>query len=174
MLFQFNISEVKASDSVISESQSKIVTQNFIDNTNYVTEWRESDLILKHHLYDVDDSILGYYFEVFRNNGYLGYIITSGTTDREPILQFGEGILFEKSPSEGDKFYFLNAFSHIYAENKLDLQKKFNETKNQRIKDLENDANIDMNFNDAMKEMKETELKSLSLRKMNPKKRSAL
>lgn len=141
ILFCCNIGTlvVKADTSFVSESKASELTHNFANSLSSEYDWSNSEVIFKSPLYDVDDSMLGYYFEVRRDSTYLGYIITSATTEREPILQYGDGTFQEQPLVEGEKLYLLNPFTTMAAKNKEALQQKIDDIQEDLIMDVESD-----------------------------------
>lgn len=98
-----------------------------------------NDLHLKTYLYDVDDTLLGYYLTYKeKDNSY--YILVSATTNHQPILQHGEGQLDYENDyqlNEGKKLYYLGPLQFLYGKDKNEINEKFKQKKDKWLKDLE-------------------------------------
>ncbi|CAH1216941.1 hypothetical protein PAECIP111893_04210 [Paenibacillus plantiphilus] len=90
-------------------------------------------------LYDVDDSVLGYYFNIWNNEKTAGYIVVSATKERSPILQYGDqamGYDFQEKSEAGLKPYYLNALNIIHAKDTQDLRDQFQQIKANKRKEI--------------------------------------
>lgn len=84
---------------------AQFVGENFIHGADF-EEWKQSKLSYSETFYDLDESILGYYFLVTKEKNIKGHVIVSATEDRGLILQFGlEPLTLQKKDAE--KGYYL-------------------------------------------------------------------
>jgi hypothetical protein len=123
---------------IVSVSDAEHVALKFIDYTSYRSAWSGAQLNFSENLYDIDETLLGYYFLVTDKSGSsLGHIIVSATKDRGPILQYGDGVMEGAQP--GLKGYYVNGIVHAADSQKI--LKKAKE-KNIQLKTKEKDPNI--------------------------------
>lgn len=86
-----------------------------------LSEWKYASVEPDITFYDLEGNITAYAFDVMKNNQYDGYIITSATKDKYPILEFSKGKLPTKISTMTKKSQFEVA---KYAnENKLSIGK---------------------------------------------------
>lgn len=97
--FTFN-KDISYADSLtksIEKEDALIIIQNYLANSPDIHN--ENDVVeLKNLLYDIDDTLLGYHFELYNKESYLGYVIVSAQTDRSPILEASSGYFMEEKP----------------------------------------------------------------------------
>jgi len=85
--------------------------------------WLDAQLKFATNLYDIDESLLAYYFIVTdKANQNNGYIIVSATKDRGPVLEFGFGTYENVENHPGKKSYYINGIVHATNANEI-LQK---------------------------------------------------
>ncbi|MEK0315026.1 hypothetical protein [Cohnella sp. 56] len=90
----------------ISVTDAEQAAQKFIGYLNNDL-WQDAQLKFSKDLYDIDETLLAYYFLINNKSGMnKGYIIVSATKDRGPVLEFGDGVI--ESDQSGLKSYFLN------------------------------------------------------------------
>jgi len=131
---------------------------------------RGDQVVYHTSLYDIDDSVLGYYFDILNENYLIGYIIVSATKEREPILEYGEGTIiddFKNQTDRGMRTYYLKALDYFYATDSKDLRSKFESIKQNKINrltDLKQSSNIEekKSIDEEIQKMKNTQLKSLN------------
>lgn len=120
---------------------AKQAALNELKQTSYAGEIESvEDFTLKTYLYDVDESLLGYYLTYKTGEGNTNHILVSATTDRAPILQYGEGILdseYEYLLEEGKKLYYLGPLQFLYGKDNNEVIEKFDQRKANMLKDLE-------------------------------------
>ncbi|WP_010095707.1 C39 family peptidase [Ornithinibacillus scapharcae] len=155
-----NLIQAESSTINISKEDALKITENYI--LKYQNSYdRNTEVILKNYLYDIDDTILGYHFELYNLDNYQGYIVISATTDRDPVLESGAGLFMEEQPKANEKIYYLGAFSYIFAEDINHLHKVFQSAKEDYIKELErefstmNNSDFISGINDLQNEIEE-------------------
>lgn len=129
-----------------------------------------TDLNYYSNMYDIDDTILGYYFDIRNNNETVGYIVVSATTERTPILQFGLGAIDDnyKINVQKERAYYLNAMNLMYAQNAADLKTKHKNLISKKLMAIENKIKNSTNedekqmLNKALQEVKDNKLESLT------------
>lgn len=90
--FTLEFPSVEASNKThVKEKQALNYAKKFLKE-NVVTK-NDISVTFKANIYDIDDSILGYYFSYIEEGGDNGYIIISASKERTPIIEFGEGDL---------------------------------------------------------------------------------
>jgi hypothetical protein len=144
----------------VNVAVAKQVAKKFISQTVYKYEWGNSSLKYHSNFYDIDDSLLGYYFIVKNNVEELGYLIVSSTKERKPILQYGEGTLrsnHHDKVKSGKRAYYLGGLQYLYGDNKDDIIQQFNEKKNRLLIQLKQE-----NLMDEYESVKNKKLKSLT------------
>lgn len=118
-----------------------------------LSEWGNAVVKPDITFYDVDGNITAYSFDVMKNNQYDGYIITSATKDKYPVLEFSKGELptenstmTKKSQCEAAKYANKNKLSvgksipiydgATFYYKEYDLKDNKNTTKEKVIVDL--------------------------------------
>ncbi|WP_215026777.1 C39 family peptidase [Bacillus sp. ISL-39] len=114
----------------INEFEAKRALENYISKRNYT----HGEVILKEKLFDVDDSLLAYFFTIEDTNGY--YIVTAVDT-LNPIMEYSINAPYSINFEEkGDKkAYYIGLNNIFFANNIEEIKQKFEED-NKR--DLEN------------------------------------
>ena len=139
------IQDVQASNE-ISLDVAKQAALNELKQSPYAGEIDSVDnFTLKTYLYDVDESLLGYYLTYKTGEGNTNHILVSATTDRTPILQYGEGILdseYEYLLDKGKKLYYLGPLQFLYGKDNNEVIGKFNQSKAMMLKDLEKENKL--------------------------------
>lgn len=107
-------------DNQISESDAKNALQNFIEIRNF----QHGEVILTEKLYDVDDSLLAYFFTIEDTKGY--YIVAAVDT-LNPIMEYGVYATYPVSfDQKGEKkAYYLGINNILFAYNAEEIQSKF-------------------------------------------------
>ncbi len=130
---------ITQTDNYVDPLTAEIVAKNFLPYTNFFEERNIYSVFFHSTIYDIDDTPLAYYFLVEDANKETvtnGYIMVSATMELPPILAYGEDgyedEFYEKS-REGYKAYYVGGLYFLYAKDKKDLLKKFEEGKNERI-----------------------------------------
>lgn len=106
----------------VPSKDAEIVALNFISEINS-EQWKDINLELKKELYDLEDNHLGYLFYIMKDQVESGYIITSSTFDREPVLEFGETVdeYIRNKVNYSSKAYYLGASQLVFVKNKSEL-----------------------------------------------------
>jgi hypothetical protein len=132
---------VKEQSLEVGLENAKLAALNHLEQSVYSDEIDSvDDLELKTNLYDVDDTLLGYYFTYKTTEDKTNYILVSASLDRAPILQHGGGQLdyeYDYLLNEGKKLYYLGPLQFLYGKNKNEVNEKFNQRKIRWIKELE-------------------------------------
>lgn len=153
--FTFN-KDISYADSLtksIEKEDALIIIQNYLANSPDIHN--ENDVVeLKNLLYDIDDTLLGYHFELYNKESYLGYVIVSAQTDRSPILEASSGYFMEEKPKQDEKIYYLGAFSYVFAKNPTHLKEVFQLAKDNYINELANEIS-QLNQSDFLYEIEE-------------------
>jgi len=115
--------------------------------------YEHGEVILKEKLYDVDDSLLAYYFTIEDKAGY--YIVTAVDT-LNPIMEYSIDSPYSISFKEkgNKKAYYIGLSNIVFSKNATELEQKFKEDNS---KDLE------------ISKKEEEELKKMKTEKVNEK-----
>lgn len=110
------ISSVNASTSLmkserVSTADAIKAAQKFIKESNYSSKWNSAELKYTMDLYDIDETLVGYYYTVIENSMSIGHLVVSATIDRGPILQYGDGIIKDNQDS-GKRAYYVSGIVH--------------------------------------------------------------
>lgn len=129
----------------ISANVAKEAIENFILRDEPAEGiWETSVVKFKYNLFDIDDTIIGYYFLLYNVDSPkpVGYIIASAHASLEPILEYGEGTLqeFEREIQKGHKIYYLHALNYDYASNHIELLTQHEKRKQETLKALEKEG----------------------------------
>jgi hypothetical protein len=138
-----NFAEAK-NDSNVEQNQAFIYAKKFLKEN--VLNGEDFSLAFGFNVYDIDDSILGYYLSYNQRNGNKGYIIIAANKERTPIIEFGEGDLgysYKEALAEGNRIYYLGAINYLFAPNKEELLNYLEKIKNKQIENLEADLKND-------------------------------
>lgn len=132
---------------IINPQSVKGIIHNFIVKSDHLNDWRNGKVQYKHDLYDIDDSIVAYYYEIEKDNEVVGYFITGAYAEVEPILEYGEGSLdiINKEIASGNKAYYLGGINYLFAENKDELHTKFENGRKDLLNRLKNSESKDTN-----------------------------
>lgn len=141
-----------------------------ISSSVYSSDWADAIIEHKYNLYDLDDSLLGYYMVVKKNNSQIGYMVVSATKDRVPVLEYGEDHNFnfeEEVYNKGNKIFYLG-YNFLAAKNGMELKERHKLIKDNTIKKLEKEGKTNTPFYNDVLNM---ELKSIERNKeINSKK----
>ncbi|KDE47558.1 hypothetical protein DI43_09220 [Geobacillus sp. CAMR12739] len=74
----------------------KNAINNFIKKTEQLYNLRDGKIVFKEHLYDIDDTVVGYYFAV-ESEKTKGYFITSAVDTIDPMIQYGVDVDLEET-----------------------------------------------------------------------------
>ncbi|MGP4109100.1 hypothetical protein [Virgibacillus sp. L01] len=136
-----------------------IAVENFIVKNEYLSKLREGNVQFRYKLYDVDDTVIAYYFTVKKNGENVGYFVTSARENIDPMLQYGYGdnigANFGNEINKGNKIYYLGGLQYMYAKNSTGLKDKYKKAKQKSLK----------HSSEAYKEIKENKLQGLEKRK---------
>lgn len=115
----------------VSELDAQNALQNFLIQNNLSDAHKK--VVLQEYLYDVDESVIAYYFTVQGDNGY--YIVSADYT-LNPINEYSEDGEFPVSfEDKGNlKPYYVGVGSVVFAKNSADLQEKYKAKKEKRQK----------------------------------------
>lgn len=85
----------KEQKSIIKEfvtvEKAKMAIGNYIDRNEYLEDMWNKDINFKFTLYDIDDSVIAYYFSVDKGKDNIGYFIISANKKIDPLLEHGFG-----------------------------------------------------------------------------------
>ncbi|WP_371018987.1 C39 family peptidase [Pseudalkalibacillus sp. JSM 102089] len=134
--------EASTNKKSVSTKTARGIIENYINDKEYISHWRGASIKEKHKLYNVDDTLLGYYYEVKEGNNILGYFITSATFEYEPILEYGEGELsqFDIESTKGNKIYYLGGLDYKFAKDNKELKQKHDDIKQKTLNKLEKEG----------------------------------
>lgn len=103
--------------------------------------WEDAEFAIDSHLYDIDDSLLGYHMLVKINNEIAGYLVVSATKDRGPVMQYGTNIksvrIINELKSKQEKIYYLGASDYVGAKSSTNLKEKIDTAKKTMLTELE-------------------------------------
>ena len=151
------IQEVKK----IEIETAQTATENFILMKSQLTGFEKGQISLKEKLYDVDEAVIAYYFEV-KLDDKIAYFITSAIGTMDPILQYGIGSGFPESVNEkgeADKIYYFGSGNFQYGTNGKEVLEKFEKAKANTILLAKQDSNVSMI---DIEELEKAELNSIN------------
>jgi len=136
--------ETKTSDTAakeISEQVAMNVSKNFLEKSPF--DWKDAKVIFVDNFYDLNDKVLGYYYNILKDNKTVGYILVSATKELPPILQFGESTLSYEADEKikYNKMYYLGAFKYEFGKNASEIKEKLSKN-NIKVKDLYRDSKL--------------------------------
>ncbi|MDQ1147289.1 hypothetical protein QE429_004116 [Bacillus sp. SORGH_AS 510] len=143
LLLSFGFGPIKnaKAEEVIPLDIAKQAALNHLEQSIYADEIDSvDDLHFKTNLYDIDETLLGYYLTYTTREGSINHILISASTNLAPVLQHGEGPLddeYEYLLEKGKKIYYLGPLQFLYGNNKDEVNEKFNKKKDEWLKDLE-------------------------------------
>lgn len=124
----------------VSIKEANIAIENFINNTDYLSQMKGAVIQHTYSLYDVDDTVIAYYFTIKKNDENIGFFITSARKNIDPLLEYGFGELevaeFQLEEEFGNRIYYLGAQHFLYARNKVELEKHYEELKQKSLRQL--------------------------------------
>ncbi|MFB9330911.1 hypothetical protein ACFFSY_33635 [Paenibacillus aurantiacus] len=122
---------------IVSVAEAKKVAEQFIKGSNFAEKWYQTQLTFSEVLYDIDESQLGYYFIVRNEGEAIGHIIVSSSTDKGPVLEYGDGM------AETNKLKLKSYYNHglIRAQNASAVKEKA-EAKNINLKPMASNPDI--------------------------------
>jgi hypothetical protein len=137
---------------LVSEAESYTVTEEeatdkinqTIEAKPYLNALRGGQSKLVHNLYDENDNVIAYYYEV-KTNSINGYFIVSADKRLDPLPQYGvDGTLEYEftNMQQGEKAYYLGVNSFVFANNAESAKQKFNDLKSELAPPLETQSNI--------------------------------
>ncbi|QYR22720.1 hypothetical protein KZ483_07175 [Paenibacillus sp. sptzw28] len=137
------ISLVSALKENISANEAEEVVSKFIREVDLLG-WDNAAVQFKADLYDSEDVHLGFLFYLLSGSNVIGYVITSSSTDREPVLEFGETMnqVVDEHIKGSKKLHYLGASQYVFASNKSELYEIIAKRhgNNKQIKPIERDA----------------------------------
>lgn len=121
-------------DQVTDNLTEKLAKQ--ISNDN----WNTTDIKMLTYIYDINDNIIGSYYEAYSQNEVIGYVITSNDKGLPPVLQFGDKYISEdfiENVNSGKKPYYFGGISYLYGNNIGEVVKDFENIKEQELSRLQ-------------------------------------
>jgi hypothetical protein len=144
----------------VTLDQAYVVANNYLPETNIVRE-NDSGAIQYHsNFYDIDDSILGYYFKIKGpKDGDLGYMVISATKFLDPVLEYGEGTIayiHEEMIASGKKAYYLGGLNYYYSKDMYHLKKELDAKKKELLSKMEEEIKLtEKNNKEESKKLKD-------------------
>ncbi|WP_181444683.1 hypothetical protein [Bacillus sp. 03113] len=135
-------------------------TENFILSKPHLHPLESGTLLLKEYLYDTDETLIGYYFEVEAGETK-GYFITSAIDTIDPIMQYGiDGDLSEtlSKKAPGEKAYYYGAWIFQFGQNGKDVKDKFEKAKTNTVEKIKQEGKLSTK---ETEKIEKAELKSI-------------
>lgn len=130
-------SRVKPEESIrtnqISKEDATKALKNYIKQQGY----EHGNIHLQEELYDVDDSILAYYYTIDDKAGY--YIVTAKDT-LNPIMEYSQDAPYPvdlNNKDKNEKAYYVSLNNIIFASNAREIQNKFDKDKKEKLNQSE-------------------------------------
>ncbi|GBF74012.1 hypothetical protein PA598K_02341 [Paenibacillus sp. 598K] len=143
------LTENRGDKDIISIEQAKQVVENDISTLTPEHEffdlWKEVDVVFSSELYDITESVIGYYFKLMNSKGTnVGYYITGARSDITPILQYSASPHedFEKR-DKTLKIYYFSGKNFTFAQNADILINQLNDMLSDLEKNQRNQTTID-------------------------------
>lgn len=153
------VAEVIAAQEVTQEDAKKAIG-NFISSESYLVALKDGNISFKENLYDTEDNLIGYYFEV-ESSETKGYFITSAVDTIDPFIQYGiDGNLAELLSQKDDhqKVYYFGAMKFYFAESGKELKHSFEKAKKSTLGKLKAEGKLE---EDELNRLEKLELKNI-------------
>ncbi|WP_088102985.1 hypothetical protein [Halalkalibacter urbisdiaboli] len=175
LIFLANSNSVYAANQVSVTEAKKVIQTHISDlesDHEFSDEWRNVDIEFNRNLYDIDDTVVSYYFSLVKDDKEVGYYIIAARDNLTPVLEYSNAAShegFEEVPGD-EKIYYFGGLNFTGALNKEKLKEKFKKSKDKHITNLEKEL-IDLELTsknvggDEKKEQKQKLEKELKANK---------
>ncbi|MFC6038577.1 hypothetical protein ACFPYN_03815 [Paenisporosarcina macmurdoensis] len=127
---------------LISVSDATKALKNYFIQQEFPASFLEGKVVLKDEFYDVDDTLLVYYFVVEGTKTENFYLVSAVDT-LDPIMESGnaDGLSYHVEEKGLKKPYYVGMNNIVFADNAQDLQEKFVSSKKQTLYMMEDEKN---------------------------------
>ncbi|MBE2914469.1 C39 family peptidase [Anoxybacillus flavithermus] len=154
------ISTQSISYDTISVEEAKKAINNFIKKNEQLYNLRDGKIVFKEHLYDIDDTVVGYYFAV-ESEKTKGYFITSAVDTIDPMIQYGVDVDLEETLNKkmkDEKVYYFGVNKFSFGKSGKEVKEKFEKAKSATLKKLKDEKK---DGTEEYKKVEKAQLKSL-------------
>lgn len=125
---------------LISVSDATKALKNYFIQQEFPASFLEGKVVLKDEFYDVDDTLLVYYFVVEGTKTENFYLVSAVDT-LDPIMESGnsDGLSYHVEEKGLKKPYYVGMNNIVFADNAQDLQEKFVSSKKQTLLMMEDE-----------------------------------
>ena len=125
---------------LISVSDATKALKNYFIQQEFPASFSEGKVVLKDEFYDVDDTLLVYYFVVEGTKTENFYLVSAVDT-LDPIMESGnsDGLSYHVEEKGLKKPYYVGMNNIVFADNAQDLQEKFVSSKKQTLYMMEDE-----------------------------------
>jgi hypothetical protein len=146
---------------LISVSDATKALKNYFIQQEFPTSLLEGTVVLKDQFYDVDDTLLVYYFVIDGTKTENFYLVSAVDT-LDPIMESGnaDGLSYHVEEKGLKKPYYLGMNNIVFADNAQDLQEKFVSSKKQTLLMMEDEkTKLQLKADQSVDEAERLELK---------------
>lgn len=146
---------------LISVSDATKALKNYFIQEEFPASFLEGTIVLKDQFYDVDDTLLVYYFVVEGTKTENFYLVSAVDT-LDPIMESGnaDGLSYHVEEKGLKKPYYVGMNNIVFADNAQDLQEKFASSKKQTLNMMEDEkTKLQLKADQSVDEAERLELK---------------
>jgi hypothetical protein len=146
---------------LISVSDATKALKNYFIQQEFPASFLEGTVVLKDEFYDVDDTLLVYYFVVEGTKTENFYLVSAVDT-LDPIMESGnaDGLSYHVEEKGLKKPYYVGMNNIVFADNAQDLQEKFLSSKKQTLHMMEDEkTKLQLKVDQSEDEAEKLELK---------------
>lgn len=160
-VFKEDIQAESVQSNLISVSDATKALKNYFIQQEFPASFLEGTIVLKDQFYDVDDTLLVYYFVVEGTKTENFYLVSAVDT-LDPIMESGnaDGLSYRVEEKGLKKPYYVGMNNIVFGENAQDLQEKFASSKKQTLQMMEDEkTKLQMKADQSVDEAERLELK---------------
>lgn len=160
-VFKKDIQTESVLSNLISVSDATKALKNYFIQQEFPASFLEGTVVLKDQFYDVDDTLLVYYFVVEGTKTENFYLVSAVET-LDPIMESGnaDGLFYHVEEKGLKKPYYLGMNNIVFADNAQDLQEKFVSSKKQTLHMMEDEkTKLQLKADQSVDEAERLELK---------------
>ncbi len=160
-VFKEDIQAESVQSNLISVSDATKALKNYFIQQEFPASFLEGTVVLKDQFYDVDDTLLVYYFVVEGTKTENFYLVSAVDT-LDPIMESGntDGLSYHVEEKGSKKPYYVGMNNIVFADNAQDLQEKFVSSKKQTLQMMEDEkTKLQLKADQSVDEAERLELK---------------
>lgn len=160
-VFKEDIQAESVQSNLVSVSDATKALKNYFIQEEFPASFLEGTIVLKDQFYDVDDTLLVYYFVVEGTKTENFYLVSAVDT-LDPIMESGnaDGLSYHVEEKGLKKPYYVGMNNIVFADNAQDLQEKFVSSKKQTLQMMEDEkTELQLKADQSVDEAERLELK---------------